>query len=448
MKRGYTIFNRHSLFWKIYLSMIVVLCLPLVVFSVHRSLFYEGRGEDRDAVIRNLEWSARLLANQAEPLPDSELAEWVRNVQEESGLELYVEKQGKVVHSTDAPWVRNHLAGESRLPPKGPLTASADSQSGYTTVVAHLSPAMPPPPGNPFVRNIGFLGVALVGLFIAFLIVRSFMKPLEELRKITGRLAEGDFSARAGEAVLAHGEEIADLGVSFNWMAERVENVINAQKRLLVDISHELRSPLQRMDVALTLARDNPDRDADQYLDRVELEIERINEMVDELLTLTRAETSEKSPEPVRIDEILHSLALDAEFEGQLQGKKIVTRIEPQAVAGDASLLRRALGNVIYNAVRYAPPETGVEIESRRSPDGTSGVITVRDFGQGVREDELDKIFLPYYRTDAARERPHGGTGLGLSITKRVIESHDGSISAANAMDGGLIVEIVIPLLP
>ena len=448
MKSGYTIFNRHSLFWKIYLSMIVMLSLPVLVFSVHRFLTRAEIQESRNSLVQNLQWSARLLANQAERLPIAEIETWRRNVQEDSGLELYIDKGGEVIYPPDAHWVQVYLSGELAPPPKGPLTAEARSQSGGTKVVVYLHPAVPPPPGGPFVRNVSFLIVATVGLIIAFLIVRSFMKPLEELRKITGRLADGDFSARAGEAVLAHGEEIADLGASFNWMAERVENVINVQKRLLVDISHEIRSPLQRMDVALTLARDKTRSDSDQYLDRVELEIERINEMVDELLTLTRAETSEKQPEPVRVDEILHALALDAEFEGQIQGKTITTRIEPVTVAGDASLLKRALGNVIYNAIRYAPPETKVEIESGCTPDGRSAAITVRDFGQGVHEDELDKIFLPYYRTDTARERPQGGTGLGLAITKRVVEGHEGSVSASHTPGGGLTVEIIIPLIP
>ena len=448
MKSEYSILGRHSLFWKIYLSMIAMLCLPVLVFSIHRFLTRTEVIESRNSLVQNLQWSARLLANQAEQLSMAEIETWRHDVQEDSGLELYIDKGGEVVYTRDAYWVQLYLSGKFEPPPKGPLTAAGRSLSGDTEVVVYLHPAVPPPPGGPFVRNVSFLIVATVGLFIAFLIVRSFMKPLEELRKVTGRLADGDFSARAGEAVLAHGEEIADLGASFNWMAERVENVINVQKRLLVDISHEIRSPLQRMDVALTLARKTTGSDSDRYLDRVELEIERINEMVDELLTLTRAETSEKQPEPVRIDEILHSLALDAEFEGQLQGKTIATRIEPATVAGDASLLKRALGNVIYNAVRYAPPETKVEIESSNSLDGRSAVITVRDFGQGVQDDELGKIFLPYYRTDTARERPQGGNGLGLAITKRIVESHDGSVSASHTPGGGLTVEIMISLTP
>lgn len=446
MKRGYTIFRRHSLFWKIYLSMIIVLCLPVLGLSVHRFFTRTEAIESRNALAQNLRWSARLLADQADRLTDAELENWMKNVQEDSGLELLVDRGGAISHPTDAPWMQAYLSGQLLPPPKGHITETALSQSGNTKVVVYLPPAVPPPPGSPFMRNSAFLIVAMVGLFIAFLVVRSFVKPLEELRKITGKLADGDFSARAGDAILGHGEEIADLGTSFNWMAERVENVINAQKRLLVDISHEIRSPLQRMDVALTLARKTTGDDSDRYLDRVELEIERINEMVDELLTLTRAETSKKLPEPVRVDEILRALALDAEFEGQVQGKTITTHIEPITVLGDASLLKRALGNAIYNAIRYAPPETKVEIESGCTPDGRSAVITVRDFGQGVQEDELDKIFLPYYRTDTARERPQGGTGLGLAITKRIVESHDGSVSASHTPGGGLTVEITIPL--
>lgn len=447
MRVSHSIFGRHSLFWKIYLSMIFVLFMPVVLFSLHRLVTEQREGGLRvhDELLRNLGWEAAQLAEEADSLGDELLQDWIGRIQKESALELRIARGGQSFWLSDMRWA-GLPTEDLPTPPRGPLTANARSNSGETEATVFFTLPMPPPPGNRTIRDVGFLAMAGIGLIFAFLIVRNFTHPITELRKVTAKLAAGDFSVRAGKSVLAHGSEIADLGVSFNWMAECVENVINSQKRLLIDISHELRSPLQRMDVALTLARKNPASEREQYLDRVELEIERINEMVDELLTLTRAETMNKAPEPVRLDEILQSVADDAEFEGQLQDKKILTRIERITVLGDASLLKRAFGNVVYNAIRYTPAESNVEIENGKMPDGMETVVTIRDHGQGVAEEELENIFQPYYRTDAARERPHGGTGLGLSITKRVIEGHGGRVSAANAPHGGLVVTIILPL--
>lgn len=449
MSKGYSVFSRRSLFWKIYLSMILVLFLPIILFSVHNFFTESKRRDDERAaeMASNLEWGAKLIANQAETRPDEKILEWLGGIETNSALEIYINRGGRQFILPESDWAEDFFAGDLPAPPRGPLAIRAFSQTGATEAIVLLSlRPPPPPPGGRFVRNAGFVTVAVLGIFISFVIVRNYMKPLVELRKVTARLAEGDFSVRAGDSVLSHGEEIADLGTAFNWMAECVEKVVNSQKRLLIDISHEIRSPLQRMDVALTLARKDTKGDLNQHLDRVELEIERINEMVDELLTLTRVETMERPPEPVMLGEVLRAVSADAEFEGQLQGKRIETDIDDLNVTGDPSLLKRAFGNIADNAVRYAPPDTSVEIKAHKSSDGREAVVTIRDYGLGVADDELEKIFQPYYRTDAARERPHGGTGLGLSIAKRVIEGHGGSVAATNAPNGGLSVEIHLSL--
>ena len=444
----YSIFNRRSLFWKIYFSMILALFLPLALFSAHNFLMETRRRDDDRAkeLSQHFQWGARLLANQADALPDDGIEALLAGTETGDDLEIYIQRDGHWFALPESRWTADFLADRLPPPPRGPLPIRALSQTGRTEAVAMLHLRPPHPPGGPLVRNAGLLTVAVLSLFISFLIVRSYMAPLVELRNVTARLAGGDFSVRVGERVLSRGEEIADLGSSFNWMAECVENVVNSQKRLLIDISHEIRSPLQRMDVALTLARNSAGGALSQHLDRVELEIERINEMVDELLTLTRTEIAASPDECVMLDEILHAVAADAEFEGQLQGKTIETHLDPVGVVGDFSLLKRALANIVDNAVRYAPPETHVEIEARKSPDEREAIVRIRDFGQGVAEGELEKIFQPYYRTDAARERPQGGTGLGLAITQRVVEGLGGCVTASNAPGGGLLVEVRLPL--
>ena len=167
--------------------------------------------------------------------------------------------------------------------------------------------------------------------------------------------------------------------------------------------------------------------------------------MVEELLTLTRADGMTPARlERVALDEIINSIIEDVEFETGIEKKNISANIQKLSVLGDATLLNRALNNVIHNAIRYAPPETGVEIDVRR--EGDRAAVVVRDHGQGVPDGEIDKIFLPYYRTDEARERSQGGVGLGLAIAKRVIENHGGGIIAANAPDVGLVVTIYLKL--
>jgi two-component system sensor histidine kinase CpxA len=269
------------------------------------------------------------------------------------------------------------------------------------------------------------------------------MTPLSELRLITGKLASGDLSVRVGHRVTGRSDEIADLGRSFNSMAERVENLISAQQRLLSDISHEIRSPLQRMAVACALLRQKSSEEDGKYEERIELEIGRIDDMVEELLALTRNEgVGLIQPEIVELGEIIESIIEDAAFEGGSTGEKITANIQKLSVLGDPLLLNRALGNVILNAIHYTTPETGIEIDVYQEKERVA--VVVRDHGQGVPEEELDKIFLPYYRTDKARERSHGGIGLGLAITKRIIENHGGEITASNAPAGGLIVTIYL----
>jgi two-component system sensor histidine kinase CpxA len=177
----------------------------------------------------------------------------------------------------------------------------------------------------------------------------------------------------------------------------------------------------------------------------MELEIYRIDNMVEELLTLTRADgITLAGPEHAELDEIINSIIEDVEFETGIEKKNISANMQKLSVQEDATLLNRALNNVIHNAVHYAPPETGIKIDVRR--EGERAAIIIRDHGQGVPEDEIDKIFLPYYRTDKARERTQGGVGLGLAITKRIIENHGGEIIAANAPTGGLVVTIYLKL--
>jgi two-component system sensor histidine kinase CpxA len=226
-------------------------------------------------------------------------------------------------------------------------------------------------------------------------------------------------------------------------MADRIQNLVAAQRRLLLDISHELRSPLARLGVAVELARSGDNRDA--ALDRIQKESERLNTLVGELLQVTRAEVDPNAlrAQPVRLDQLLAEVVDDCSIEATARECALVLD-GPSGVTiqGDAELLRRATENVIRNAIRYAPPKSRIEVRLR--PSGESVVIEVRDYGPGVPEEALTHIFDPFYRVEGDRNRESGGVGLGLAIAKRAIELHKGNLRARNA-NPGLLVELELP---
>ena len=226
-------------------------------------------------------------------------------------------------------------------------------------------------------------------------------------------------------------------------MAGRIQTLVNAERRLLLDISHELRSPLARLRVAVELARSGENRDT--HLDRIDKEAERLNSLVGGLLQVTRAEGDPDAlrAEPVRLDRLLGDLVADSSLEAQAHGADMrVTGSQAVTIQGDPELLRRAIENVIRNAIRHAPQGTAVEA-TLRAAEGQA-TVQIRDYGPGVPAEALPRIFDPFYRVETARDRASGGAGLGLSIARRAVELHKGSIRAANAQPG-LSVEIILP---
>jgi two-component system sensor histidine kinase CpxA len=203
--------------------------------------------------------------------------------------------------------------------------------------------------------------------------------------------------------------------------------------------------------VALGLARQHCSNAADSYFDRAERDAERLNELIGELLTLSLLESGAEQlvREPVALDSLVAQVARDADFEAESRGKNVaVIACEPLAVEGNSELLRRALENVVRNAVRYTREGMPVEIALRRVQENgaTHAVISVRDYGPGVAEGALPNLFLPFYRVADARDRQSGGTGIGLAITDRAVRLHGGTVNARNATNGGLLIEIRMPI--
>jgi len=265
--------------------------------------------------------------------------------------------------------------------------------------------------------------------------------PVRRLRAAVDCFGRGDFSARAATN---RSDEIGQLSKSFNQMADRIQTLLAAEHRLLLDISHELRSPLARLGVAIELARSGEDRE--HMLNRIQKEADRLNELVTELLEVTRAEgdPTKRKTETVRLDELLADLVYDSLLEAKAKDCTLLLKA-PAAVAlpGDEELIRRAVENVIRNAIRYAPQNSPIEIDLRQ--DGVMARISVRDYGPGVPEESVARIFDPFYRVDTDRNRASGGVGLGLAIARRSVELHNGKLQAQNA-NPGLLVTIDLPI--
>jgi two-component system sensor histidine kinase CpxA len=284
----------------------------------------------------------------------------------------------------------------------------------------------------------------IIGLvmLLSYALARHLAAPVRRLKDVVERFGKGDLSAR----VNTNGaDEVGQLAVTFNQMADRTESLVLAQRRLLQDISHELRSPLARLNVAVELARSAADPEPN--LDRIQKEADRLNALVSELLAVTRAEAdpAHRRVEPVRLDQIVSAIVEDCEIEARAVGCRIdFPEPPPVTVPGDPELLRRAVENVIRNAIRHAPPGSAVEVQVLEQ--NMRAHIRVRDTGPGVPSEALPLLFEPFYRVETDRGRSSGGVGLGLAIVKRAVIIHGGSVTAVNA-NPGLAVEIILPLL-
>jgi len=301
------------------------------------------------------------------------------------------------------------------------------------------------------------LGPPLVGLIVllttglaCYALARHLTAPIAQLREANRRLAEGDLSVRVADTITTKRGEVKELGLEFDRMAAQIEALITGQQRLLGDISHELRSPLTRLYLALGVARRQAGEAAAKSHDRIEQEAERLNELIGQLLTLTELESGGQQIrfETFNLAETINNIAADADFEARnLKRAVIVLTAEDCTISGDEMLLHRAIENVVRNAIRYTAEGTAVEISlTAQSQHSTLPIVViVRDHGPGVPAEALPQLFQPFYRVDAARDRQSGGAGLGLSITERAIRLHGGCVEASNAPDGGLMIQIHLP---
>ncbi|MCU7553296.1 ATP-binding protein [Alteromonas sp. ASW11-19] len=298
--------------------------------------------------------------------------------------------------------------------------------------------AQPPPaPGRMLT---GLIAIAVVmTVLLSYLFARHLVRPVLQVQRAARDLAEGHWDVRVSGAD-SRQDEIGQLARDFNLMAAQLQKMWAGQQRLLADISHELRSPLARLQMALGLAWQQ--QEDSETLQRVERESNRMEALIGQLLALSRAESNRGERESVAISALLENVIADAGYEAQNLNKSLdVAPLPDQPVTVDREMVCRAVENILRNALHYSAHEVKVKIET--SPD--SWAVIVADDGPGLPASEREQIFAPFYRTSTARDRQSGGVGLGLAIAKAAVQMHDGHIVADPSSTGGLQVTLTFP---
>ena len=328
------------------------------------------------------------------------------------------------------------------------LALAANAPDGERYVVTARSPTaarFTDTPADELVAR--YIAIVALTSITCIVLARHSRSPLVSVSRVSRKLARGELGVRVPAEFTRRTDELGLMVRNFNTMADRVEAVVDTQSRMLRDVSHELRSPLSRLQIAVELARTAGT--PGEPLKRVSLEAERMAKLIDDLLAYTRVQSGQGETLEARVPvaKLVRDVAADARYEAGVNGITLrMLRMDECTVTGNENLLRSAVDNILRNAVKYTAEGTSVDVSVRLRSERV--VMTVRDHGPGVQTSELERIFDPFYRVDVARQRETGGTGLGLSIARRIVQTHGGSIRAFNERRGGLSIVVVLPLAP
>lgn len=307
----------------------------------------------------------------------------------------------------------------------------------------------------PLVRTLPvsvFVAILISSLLTSLLcaaLAQYLTRPIVRLRDAAHAIARGKLDARAGLSGSTRRDEIADLVKDFDTMAGEIHDLVESNKRMLMGASHDLRSPISRIRVALSIAATAPAPERQEMLDRIEVELLRLNGMIEQILTVARLESGQLqlSLAPLSLNQVIGEAVEDARFEASQSNVEIVynENTPEQTISGEENMLRSAFENVLRNAIFYSGDRGRVEVVVTAANDLVT--ISVRDNGPGVPEGALPKLFKPFYRVDDARNTNTGGNGLGLSIVSGAVKSHNGRVSARNLQPHGLEILIELPVV-
>jgi len=450
------------IFWKIFLWF----WLTMVLTAGATFLWSSMDAEQRNSATRQLA-EMESLANAATAILDEhgkrELRPWLRHIHERTRARVIIVDMNSKKSLTHRPLpesLQAHIQASNpqsnyfiTLGPRGQSLSIPihDTHGDYYRLIAF----MPNPSANGtmhHLRSILFdlshsLWIALpVTALICMLFAYILVRPIRQLQHTARLLGDGDLSIRSPLATRR--DEIGQLANEFNEMANRIESTLNQQQQLLRDVSHELRSPLARLRIALELARKQSGETV--QLQRIENETACMDGMIENILTLIRLEQGsahQSAPKAFSIISLVEDVVSNANFEYAQASKQayIHTSMQDIIMQGDRRLLHSAIENIVRNAMHYTPANSQVSIHI--STHAKQAMIIITDAGNGVPEKSLAHLFEPFYRVDEARDRQSGGFGLGLSIAARAIQSHHGSIHAENAKAGGLSVTMTLPIM-
>ena len=439
-------------YWRLFLAFVLVIVITTMVSAGVGTLLL-GSAVDSSRQ-ESLRATLSAVASQAEGVlangGESALREWLQVQQAELAIPLLVftsqqrellgrplppgsERMLRRLQRFDTP---ERTAPGRRGPPIRRLRGP-DGQA-YLLMVS-------PRPGfaggrfqQPALRAIFLIVLLLVGALACLALARYLVRPVRALRSAGQALGAGDLGARVGTEMRARKDEFGALARDFDQMAERVQGLVDNQQRLLRDVSHELRSPLARLQIAAGLLRQQSDAAALPEVDRIEREVSKLDELIGQILGFARVSSLERiDREPVDLADLLTALVADAGFEGQAAGIDVVLDTAvPPTIPADERLLSSALENVIRNAIQHARSRVEVGCEVSRHDEV---VIRVSDDGTGVDAEQRETMFEPF------RAGPEGGAGVGLAIAARAVDLHGGSIEAAANVSGGLVVTISLP---
>ncbi len=484
-----------SIFFKFFFSVFLTVVLSsvissIVTYSISHSSLETVRERFHTHFTMNLSRSLVVMGKSAYIVYESQGAkaftDFVREMQDSMRTDIVLFVNGASVgrHKGSESLV-NSLAGKAaslhglQIQEESSLLYAAkkyQTQAGRTYVVVGVHELGPPPgrdmqgppPPKPEAGMFHLAGMdlkisiavrliilGLIATLVCCVLARSFSLPIRRLRSASRQIAGGDLTARVGSMRGFAGRELTELAHDFDEMAGQMQSLMEAQKRLIRDISHELRSPLARLHVALELTRTRDPKITEDMLGRIEKEAGRLNVLIDELLILTRIEhgPGQVVKDVFRLDALISELIRDVRFEFSGSSKTVeLLHLDVVAMQGNKELVQRAVENVLRNALYYTADTTAVEIALRQvSEDGGKPVdwaeITIRDHGPGIPENELEFVTKPFYRVSSARDRQSGGTGIGLSITAQAVNLHNGRVTIRNAEHGsGLLVVMQLPI--
>ena len=453
-----------NLFARIFLSFWLIILITIIVAGIS-GYYYSNRIDEH---ITNFEVSDTvieagvILENQGL----SGLRSWLGKTQSATPIRIFIiDRGGRDILGRQLPqdidrWIkrfisfppprmdrRNRIARQRNLMPARPLTqlVGPDNQI-YTMIV------LPEPPTYEWMlkqsRSLIILLTLLVSISISYLLSRAIIQPVRQFRKATIAISQGDLDSHLGDTIGKRQDEIGKLARDLDEMAKKIQEASDQQIELSRNISHELRSPLARMRVALELAQR---KTGETYeLSRIESESKKLDKLIGQILSYSKLKGEiEENKKKIDLAALMHEIVDNVNFECKSTGiddvEVIFQKNAQPVIHGFTFAITGAIENIIRNAVHHSPKKSVVRVTLDAEKQST--IIKVQDQGKGINKGELEKIFHPFYRTsDAKNDKNKKGSGLGLAIAKLAIKKNSGNIEAYNLDEGGLCIQISLPL--